>query len=64
MTGRTPTGMIDFDTARPGSRLWDLTYSVWTWLDFGEPRWAAWTRECMNWTLDNVTTLFHPDGLT
>lgn len=34
-----PTGMIDFDTARPGTRLWDLAYSVWTWLDLGEPRW-------------------------
>ncbi|KRA99167.1 hypothetical protein ASD83_01140 [Devosia sp. Root685] len=39
MTDGVPTGMIDFDTARPGLRLWDLTYSVWTWLDFGEPRW-------------------------
>lgn len=30
MTDGMPTGMIDFDTARPGTRLWDLTYSVWT----------------------------------
>tara|TARA_R110002020_G_scaffold35734_20_gene107660 strand:+ start:74 stop:778 length:705 start_codon:yes stop_codon:yes gene_type:complete len=35
-----PTGMIDFDTIRPGTRLWDLTYSVWTWLSLGEDRWT------------------------
>lgn len=34
-----PYGLIDFDTATPGTRLWDLTYSVWTWLDFGDPDW-------------------------
>lgn len=34
-----PTGMIDFDTARPGTRLWDVTYSAWTWLDLGDPDW-------------------------
>ena len=39
MTDGLPTGMIDFDTAAPGTRLWDLTYSVWTWLDFGDPDW-------------------------
>lgn len=27
--------MIDFDTARPGDRLWDLGYSAFTWLDLG-----------------------------
>lgn len=31
-----PVGMIDFDTARPGSRLWDVTYSAWTWTDLGD----------------------------
>ncbi|MHA6297529.1 phosphotransferase [Devosia sp. CAU 1758] len=39
-TDGLPAAMIDFDTAAPGTRLWDLTYSVWTWLDLGEPRWA------------------------
>lgn len=34
-----PYGLIDFDTAAPGSRLWDFSYSVWTWLDFGDPGW-------------------------
>lgn len=30
-----PAAMIDFDTARPGERLWDLGYSAFTWLDLG-----------------------------
>ncbi len=30
-----PVAMIDFDTARPGERLWDLGYSAFTWLDLG-----------------------------
>lgn len=41
LTDGLPTGMIDFDTATPGTRLWDLTYSVWTWLDLGDPSWDA-----------------------
>lgn len=35
-----PTGMIDFDTAMPGTRLWDVTYSAWMWLSLGEDRWT------------------------
>lgn len=30
-----PVAMIDFDTAQPGERLWDLGYSAFTWLDLG-----------------------------
>ncbi len=30
-----PVAMIDFDTARPGERLWDAGYSAFTWLDLG-----------------------------
>lgn len=30
-----PAAMIDFDTAQPGERLWDLGYSAFTWLDLG-----------------------------
>lgn len=33
--GDMPTAMIDFDTAQPGERLWDLGYSAFTWLDLG-----------------------------
>lgn len=36
-----PIGMIDFDTARPGERLWDLGYSAWTWLDLGNDDYAS-----------------------
>jgi Ser/Thr protein kinase RdoA (MazF antagonist) len=35
-----PYGMIDFDAVAPGLRLWDLGYSVWTWLDIGNPDYA------------------------
>lgn len=36
-----PTGMIDFDTAMPGTRLWDFTYSTWMWLGLNEPVWTV-----------------------
>jgi thiamine kinase-like enzyme len=36
-----PTSMIDFDTASPGERLWDLGYSAFTWLDLGNDDLAA-----------------------
>lgn len=31
-----PFGFIDFDTVKPGLRLWDLGYSACSWLDFGD----------------------------
>jgi Ser/Thr protein kinase RdoA (MazF antagonist) len=31
----TPVAMIDFDIAAPGSRLHDLGYAAWLWLDLG-----------------------------
>ncbi len=30
-----PVAMIDFDAARPASRVWDLGYTAFTWLDLG-----------------------------
>ena len=33
--GKLPWAMIDFDTAAPGARLWDLGYSAFSWLDLG-----------------------------
>jgi Phosphotransferase enzyme family len=30
-----PIALIDFDTIRPGERLWDLGYSAFVWLDLG-----------------------------
>jgi hypothetical protein len=32
-----PYGLIDFDTVAPGTRLWDLGYSAFAWLDLGDP---------------------------
>lgn len=36
-----PIGMIDFDTAQPGERLWDAGYSAFTWLDLGNDDYSA-----------------------
>jgi Ser/Thr protein kinase RdoA (MazF antagonist) len=33
----SPIAMIDFDSAAPGSRVHDLGYAVWLWLDLGSP---------------------------
>jgi hypothetical protein len=32
-----PVAMIDFDAAAPGSRIHDLGYAAWLWLDLGDP---------------------------
>lgn len=32
----TPIALIDFDTAAPGTRLMDLGYEAWLWLDLGD----------------------------
>jgi hypothetical protein len=34
---QTPTAIIDFDDASPGSRIRDLAYASWCWLGLGEP---------------------------
>ncbi|TBY68957.1 aminoglycoside phosphotransferase family protein [Rhizobium leguminosarum bv. viciae] len=31
-----PMAIIDFDSASPGTRLHDLGYAAWTWLDLGD----------------------------
>lgn len=36
-----PRGIIDFDTIKPGMRLWDLGYSAFAWLDLGNPDYKA-----------------------
>lgn len=38
--GAVPYGMIDFDTVAPGTRLWDVSYSAWTWLDLSDPAYS------------------------
>jgi Phosphotransferase enzyme family len=32
-----PVAFIDFDSAAPGSRSYDLGYAAWLWLDLGNP---------------------------
>jgi hypothetical protein len=39
--GKLPWAMIDFDTAAPGTRLWDLGYSAFSWLDLGSPDYSG-----------------------
>lgn len=39
--GGTPVAIIDFDTAAPGSRAYDLGYAAWLWLDLGSPEIVA-----------------------
>ncbi|MDP3315657.1 MAG: phosphotransferase [Devosia sp.] len=36
-----PVGIIDFDTVRPGLRLWDLGYSAASWIDLGDPSYTG-----------------------
>ena len=36
-----PYGMIDFDTVALGTRLWDVSYSAWTWLDLSDPAFSG-----------------------
>lgn len=36
-----PYAMIDFDTAAPGTRLWDLGYSAMSWLDLGHDAYSG-----------------------
>lgn len=33
---RRPLAIIDFDSASPGSRMHDLGYAAWMWLDLGD----------------------------
>ena len=35
--GGRPAAVIDFDAASPGTRLHDLGYAAWLWLDLGRP---------------------------
>jgi aminoglycoside phosphotransferase (APT) family kinase protein len=36
-----PVAIIDFDAAAPGTRVHDLGYAAWLWLDLGSPEIAA-----------------------
>lgn len=33
----TAVGIIDFDTAHPGSRIWDISYALYRWAPFVNP---------------------------
>ncbi|OKH34896.1 hypothetical protein NIES2101_38290 [Calothrix sp. HK-06] len=36
-----PTSIIDFEMAAPGTRVFDLAYAVWLWLDIGNKEISA-----------------------
>ncbi|MGX6606478.1 aminoglycoside phosphotransferase family protein [Micromonosporaceae bacterium Da 78-11] len=37
LTGTTVTGIIDFDVAHPGPRVWDVAYAVYRWVPLTAP---------------------------
>ncbi|MEJ0012069.1 MAG: phosphotransferase [Bauldia sp.] len=39
--GGAPVAIIDFDAAAPGTRVHDLGYAAWLWLDIGSPEISA-----------------------
>lgn len=34
LAGKSVVGVFDFDTAHPGSRIWDVSYAIYTWAPF------------------------------
>ncbi len=38
LNGRQAVGIIDFDTAHPGPRIWDLAYALYRWAPFTHPQ--------------------------
>jgi hypothetical protein len=38
LNGRQAVGIIDFDTAHPGPRLWDIAYALYRWAPFTHPQ--------------------------
>jgi len=37
LNGNQAVGIIDFDTAHPGSRLWDIAYAAYRWAPLSDP---------------------------
>lgn len=38
LNGRHAIGIIDFDTAHPGPRMWDIAYALYRWAPFTHPQ--------------------------
>ena len=38
LNGRIAIGIIDFDTAHPGPRVWDIAYALYRWAPFTHPQ--------------------------
>lgn len=38
LNGRQAVGIIDFDTAHPGPRIWDIAYALYRWAPFTHPQ--------------------------
>lgn len=38
LNGRIAIGIIDFDTAHPGPRIWDIAYALYRWAPFTNPQ--------------------------
>ncbi|MHB1166899.1 MAG: phosphotransferase [Candidatus Nanopelagicales bacterium] len=59
-----PVALIDFDAAAPGSRVHDLGYAAWLWLNLGSPEMAAADqRRRLALFLEAYGTVDHPSVL-
>jgi Ser/Thr protein kinase RdoA (MazF antagonist) len=38
LSGKQAVGIIDFDTAHPGPRIWDIAYALYRWVPFHNPQ--------------------------
>lgn len=58
-----PSAMIDFDAAAPGSRLHDLGYAAWLWLDLGSPAVTASEQKRRLAVFVDTYGMYRPDSI-
>jgi aminoglycoside phosphotransferase (APT) family kinase protein len=58
-----PVAMIDFDAAAPGSRLHDLGYAAWLWLDLGAPAITAFEQKRRLAVVAETYGMYSPDSI-
>lgn len=58
--GEQAVALIDFESAVPGARIWDLGYGAYQWLDLGWPQHSA---EAQRRRLDLLVSAYGLDGI-
>jgi aminoglycoside phosphotransferase (APT) family kinase protein len=58
-----PVAIIDFDAAAPGSRLHDLGYAAWLWLDLGSPAITASEQKRRLAVIVQTYGMYSPDSI-